>query len=35
VELKWDGGSARGEGRTIKAAEAAAAQLALQQMEAK
>jgi ribonuclease-3 len=34
VELKWNGGSARGEGRTIKAAEAAAAQLALQQMEA-
>jgi len=32
VELKWNGGSARGEGRTIKAAEAAAAQLALQQM---
>ena len=30
----WDGGSARGEGRTIKAAEAAAAQLALLQMEA-
>ena len=32
VELKWNGGSARGEGRTIKAAEAAAAQLALEQM---
>ncbi len=32
VELKWDGGTARGEGRTIKAAEAAAAQLALAQM---
>jgi len=32
VELKWNGGSARGEGRTIKAAEAAAAQVALQQM---
>ena len=32
VELKWNGGSARGEGRTIKAAEAAAAQIALQQM---
>lgn len=32
VELKWNGGSARGEGRTIKAAEAAAAQLALAQM---
>ena len=34
VELKWNGGSARGEGRTIKAAEAAAAQGALKQMEA-
>lgn len=34
VELKWNGGTARGEGRTIKAAEAAAAQCALQQMEA-
>ena len=34
VELKWNGGSARGEGRTIKAAEAAAAQVALKQMEA-
>src|SRR5438309_1499680 len=33
VELNWNGGAARGEGRTIKAAEAAAAQLALQQME--
>ncbi len=33
VELKWNGGSARGEGNTIKAAEAAAAQLALEQME--
>jgi ribonuclease-3 len=32
VELKWNGGSARGEGRTIKAAEAAAAQTALEQM---
>ena len=32
VELKWNGGTARGEGRTIKAAEAAAAQLALEQM---
>jgi ribonuclease-3 len=32
VELKWNGGTARGEGRTIKAAEAAAAQVALQQM---
>src|SRR6266852_6160906 len=35
VELKWNGGSARGEGNTIKAAEAAAAQLALEQMERK
>ena len=35
VELKWNGGSARGEGNTIKAAEAAAAQLALEQMEQK
>lgn len=34
VELKWNGGSTRGEGRTIKAAEAAAAQLALEQMAA-
>jgi ribonuclease-3 len=33
VELQWNGGTARGEGRTIKAAEAAAAQIALQQME--
>ena len=33
VELKWNGGTARGEGRTIKAAEAAAAQVALTQME--
>ena len=32
VELKWNGGTARGEGRTIKAAEAAAAQIALEQM---
>ena len=32
VELKWNGGAARGEGRTIKAAEAAAAQIALEQM---
>lgn len=32
VELKWNGGTARGEGRTIKAAEAAAAQMALEQM---
>lgn len=34
VELRWDGGIARGEGHTIKAAEAAAAQAALRQMEA-
>ena len=33
VELKWNGGTARGEGPTIKAAEAAAAQAALEQME--
>ena len=33
VELKWDGGSTRGEGATIKAAEAAAARAALQLME--
>lgn len=33
VELKWDGGTARGEGQTIKAAEAAAARAALKQME--
>ena len=33
VELKWDGGMTRGEGQTIKAAEAAAAQAALKQME--
>lgn len=33
VELSWNGGTARGEGRTIKAAEAAAAQLALEQMQ--
>lgn len=32
VELKWNGGTARGEGRTIKAAEAAAAQTALELM---
>jgi ribonuclease-3 len=32
VELQWNGGTARGAGRTIKAAEAAAAQIALQQM---
>ena len=35
VELKWNGGVARGEGQTIKAAEAAAAQEALKQMAAK
>ncbi len=35
VELKWNGGTARGEGQTIKAAEAAAAQEALKQMAAK
>jgi ribonuclease-3 len=33
VELKWNGGVSRGEGQTIKAAEAAAAQEALKQME--
>src|SRR6266576_1190404 len=33
VELKWNGGVARGEGQTIKAAEAAAAQAALKLME--
>lgn len=33
VELKWDGGKTRGEGQTIKAAEAAAAQAALRQMD--
>jgi ribonuclease-3 len=33
VELTWNGGAARGEGQTIKAAEAAAAQAALKQME--
>jgi ribonuclease-3 len=33
VELKWNGGAARGEGPTIKAAEASAAQAALKQME--
>ena len=32
VELTWNGGSTRGEGQTIKAAEAAAAQAALEQM---
>lgn len=35
VELKWNGGAALGEGPTIKAAEAAAAQAALKQMEGK
>ena len=33
VELKWNGGITRGQGQTIKAAEAAAAQAALKQME--
>ena len=33
VELKWNGGVTRGEGQTIKAAEAAAAQAALEQMQ--
>src|SRR3989442_7338106 len=33
VELKWNGGSTRGEGQTIKAAEAAAAEGALKMME--
>ena len=33
VELRWNGGVSRGEGHTIKAAEAAAAQAALKQME--
>ena len=33
VELKWNGGTSRGEGQTIKAAEAAAAHAALKQME--
>lgn len=33
VELKWNGGASRGEGATIKAAEAAAARAALKQME--
>ena len=32
VELKWNGGSTRGEGQTIKAAEAAAAEVALKLM---
>jgi ribonuclease III len=35
VELKWNDGTAHGEGPTIKAAEAAAAQAALKQMEGK
>ncbi len=35
VELKWNGGVTRGEGQTIKAAEAAAAQEALKQMASK
>lgn len=34
VELAWDGGSVRAEGRSIKAAEAAAAQQALETMKA-
>jgi len=34
VELKWNGGVTRGEGHTIKAAEAAAAQAALKLMKA-
>jgi len=34
VELRWNGGVARGEGQTIKAAEAAAAQAALKLMAA-
>jgi ribonuclease III len=33
VELKWNGGTTRGIGPTIKAAEAAAAQAALEQMQ--
>jgi ribonuclease-3 len=33
VEVKWKGGSVRGQGRTIKAAEAVAARNALEQME--
>jgi len=33
VEVKWTGGQVLGEGRTIKAAEAVAARLALEQME--
>ncbi len=34
VEVMWDGGNVRGEGRSIKAAEAAAAKLALEIMKA-
>lgn len=34
VELTWDGGSVRGEGRSIKVAEAAAAQLAIETIKA-
>jgi ribonuclease-3 len=33
VEVSWDGGSIRGEGRSIKAAETAAAKEALKAME--
>jgi len=33
VELRWNGGATRGTGPTIKAAEAAAAQAALEQMQ--
>jgi ribonuclease-3 len=33
VELRWNGGATRGEGNTIKAAEAAAAQVALDLMQ--
>jgi ribonuclease III len=33
VELSWDGGSVRAEGRTIKAAETVAARLALENMD--
>jgi ribonuclease III len=34
VELSWEGGSVRGEGRTIKAAETLAARLALENLKA-
>ncbi|HEV2913374.1 MAG TPA: ribonuclease III [Pyrinomonadaceae bacterium] len=34
VEVNWEGGSVRGQGRTIKAAETVAARLALEQMDA-